>query len=524
MEYNRCEEKEGVTVKKMESFIGFIAEGQTVADLKATVANRSEYASIYPDSIHQVDQTVLFMMKGEHVKKLCIVGDSSPIFSEIAGEIVNTIPGPKVKVADLSVENSKVIRKYFDFANPKAMSGAAATIGLGDRLGLASPGHIRLIKQTKMHPILAQQSIRELNLTGRNYAGVMADAVWAVFQEDYRGGFGADGDHLKTPAEVGMALDNGYTMITLDCSEHINNVSVNDKTAIDQILAKIDPAQIKKLEQTFLGHEIKLQTGLALAFTPEKLKLNIAVYQQAVNFAIQIYSEFLKPLAGKVDFEVSIDETMTPTDPASHYFVAEQLTAAAVKINSMAPRFCGEFQKGIDYIGDLKQFAREYGEHDKIARHYGYKLSIHSGSDKFSVFPTLGKVREGYIHVKTAGTNWLEAVRVIIRTDPALYREMHKFALENLMEAKKYYHITADMNRVPNIDTLSDAQLADLMNQNDARQLIHIAYGLILTAKDKAGNSRFRDRIYSCLYQNEELYYEMLQNHIGKHIKLLGLM
>ena len=92
------------------------------------------------------------------------------------------------------------------------------------------------------------------------------------------------------------------------------------------------------------------------------------------------------------------------------------------------------------------------------------------------------------------------------------------------MEAKKYYHITADMNRVPNIDTLSDAQLADLMNQNDARQLIHIAYGLILTAKDKAGNSRFRDRIYSCLYQNEELYYEMLQNHIGKHIKLLGLM
>ena len=113
---------------------------------------------------------------------------------------------------------------------------------------------------------------------------------------------------------------------------------------------------------------------------------------------------------------------------------------------------------------------------------------------------------------------------MIIEADPALYREIHKFALENLAEAKKYYHISADMNRVPNIDTLSDAELKDLMNQNDARQLIHITYGLILQAKDSAGNSRFRDRIYACLHQHEDLYYEMLQKHIGKHLELLNLM
>lgn len=511
-------------MKKIEPFIRLIAEGKTVADLKSIVKSGSEYLYVYPDSIHQIDQTVLFMIKGEHVKKLYVVGDGSPIFMEITGEILNPSADLKVKVADLTIENSKIIQKYFDFTNPKSMASASATIGLGDRLGLASPGHIRLIKKTKARPILAQQSIRELNLTGRNYAAVMADAVWAVFQEDYRDGFGADGDHLKTPAEVKMALDNGYTMITLDCSEHINNVSCDDSAAIDQILRKIDPAQVKKLEQTFLGHDIRLKTGLTLNFTPEKLKLNIAIYQQAINFAIKIFNDLIEPLSGKVDFEISIDETMTPTDPISHYFVAEQLIAAGVKINSLAPRFCGEFQKGIDYIGNLSQFEKEYIEHDKIAQHFGYKLSIHSGSDKFSVFPTIGKVSEGYIHVKTAGTNWLEAVRVIIQADPGLYREMHKFALEHLAEAKKYYHITADMNRVPNIDSLSDAELADLMNQNDARQLIHITYGLILMAKDNAGKSVFRDRIYACLYQNEELYYEMLQNHIGKHIKLLGLM
>ena len=126
----------------------------------------------------------------------------------------------------------------------------------------------------------------------------------------------------------------------------------------------------------------------------------------------------------------------------------------------------------------------------RYAEHFGYKLSIHSGSDKFAVFPIIGRETKGRVHVKTAGTNWLEAVKVIIIADPGLYREMHQFALESLAEAKKYYHIKGDPAKIADLKSLSDEQLKDLMRQDDARQVIHITYGLILQAKDAQGNSR----------------------------------
>jgi hypothetical protein len=81
--------------------------------------------------------------------------------------------------------------------------------------GLSTPGHLRLIKGFKVRPVLAQQSIRELNLTGRNYPEVLADVVWAVFQEDYQVGFGADGDHLKTFEDIKMALNCGFTLLRI---------------------------------------------------------------------------------------------------------------------------------------------------------------------------------------------------------------------------------------------------------------------------------------------------------------------
>lgn len=509
-------------MKQIEPFISKVLEGKVIDQLKEFAQSELSHI-IYPESIHQFDGATLFITKFNNDKKLWIIGEKSPLFEEFKGQIIE-VAGTKIKEAPLDAPNSKVIRKYFSFTNPISLSSRKASMGLGDRLGLASPGHIRLFKKTNVSPVLAQQSIRELNLTGRNYAGVMADAVWAVFQEDFRNGFGADGDHLKTPDEVKMALDEGFTMITLDCSEHINNVEAGDTKKIDELYKLLPEDICSKVESKFLNQEFTLKTGLKIRFTPEKLKLNMAIYQEAIDFAIDIYNSLLKPIANKVDFEVSIDETMTPTDPAAHYFVSAQLIAAGVNVNSVAPRFCGEFQKGIDYMGDLVQFEREYKEHQQIADHFGYKMSIHSGSDKFSVFPIIGRECGGHIHVKTAGTNWLEAVRVIVKTDPELYREMHEFALNNLAEAKKYYHITADMSRIPALNTLTDAQLPSLMDQNDARQLIHITYGLILQAKDNNDAPRFRDRIYNCLYRNEDLYCEALEKHIGKHLQLLKLM
>lgn len=499
-----------------------IGAGKDPAVLSSLAGRHREWG-VYPASFHAAQGTVVFMRREGAMKSLVAAGKTGPLYQELEGSEAEGAP-VAVKVCPLSVANSKVIRRYFPFTNPVSLAKAKTTIGLGDRLGLASGGHLRLLRQyPAVRPVLAQQSMRELNLTGRTYEEVLADAVWAVFQEDYQLGFGADGDHLKKPAEVQTALAAGYTMITLDCSEHIRNLRPDQTAEIERLYAALPPAERSRLEEAFLGQTFKLKTGLAFRFTPESLRYNAAVYQEAINFAVGIYHELLKPLTEPVDFELSIDETETPTAPLSHFFVAAQLGAAGVKVNSLAPRFCGEFQKGVDYRGDLAQFTGEYQEHTKIAEHFGYKLSIHSGSDKFAVFPVIGRESKGHVHVKTAGTNWLEAVKVIISADPALYREIHRFALEHLEEAKRYYHVSADPERIPALSALRDGELPALMAMDDARQLIHITYGLILTAKAADGRYLFRDRIYTCLLENEELYYRFLADHIGKHLEKLGL-
>lgn len=501
-------------MQQLESLFQFIKSQPDVASVKARIQqDPALVATVYESSVHALNGTVLFLAGRKSVKRLYACGAGTGLFQELEGMAI----AADVKECELTVANSLTLRKYFPFTNPVALAGHATTIGLGDRLGLATPGHLQTVKSFNVRPVLAQQSIRELNLTGRTYAEVLADAVWAVFQEDYQGGFGADGDHLKTPDEVRMALDNGYTMITLDCSEHIKNIPSASDPAVETHYGSLDAAEKSRLEAKFLGKTFEAG-GLKITFSPELLRYNAAVYQRAINFAIGIYQQILKPLSRPVDFEVSIDETQTATDPASHFFVALQLVEAGVKVVSLAPRFCGEFQKGVDYQGDIEQFEKEFKEHFQIAEHFGYKVSVHSGSDKFSIFPIVGRESGGKLHVKTAGTNWLEAVRVIAAADPGLYREMHRYALEHFGEAKKYYHVTTDLARIPNIDGLSDASLPELLYQKDARQLLHITYGLILLSKDE---HRFRERIYDCLAKNEDLYAKYLRWHIGNHLRTL---
>jgi hypothetical protein len=175
--------------------------------------------------------------------------------------------------------------------------------------------------------------------------------------------------------------------------------------------------------------------GATLAYTSQALKKDVLIYDAAINFMVAIFRKYIAPLDRAVDFEISIDETATPTSPEAHYLVANELRDRGATIFSMAPRFCGEFQKGIDYIGDIAQFERELASHAAIAVHFEYKLSIHSGSDKFSVFPLIGQYTNGLFHIKTAGTNWLEAVRVVAKVNPSLYRRMHQYALEHFAEA-----------------------------------------------------------------------------------------
>ena len=184
----------------------------------------------------------------------------------------------------------------------------------------------------------------------------------------------------------------------------------------------------------------------------------------------------------------------------------------------MAPRFCGEFQKGIDYIGDISQFEKEFTLHAAIADHFGYRLSIHSGSDKFSVFPIIEKETNGRVHVKTAGTNWLEALRLVAKKSPELLQEMYTYALENFDEARKLYHVTTDLSLLPTPGNLSPEELEKLLVENDTRQVLHITYGILLNAKNSDGSFLFKDRFFDLLDREEDAYADILKSHFHNHL------
>lgn len=477
-------------------------------DYLSNPSGNPEKYGIYPKSINKAGETTVFMAKENGEDILVAVGES-----RFSGKREGNLCA-----APLTHENAAVLRALFPFTAPVRVLGKEKTFGVGDRLGNACVGHIRVFEQYgDVFPVFAQQSIRELTLTERTYENVLDCATFSVYREGFRRGFGADGDHLKRPEDVKNALALGFTMITLDCSDHIRN----DIGAMTDQQVNAEYRADPELEALYLNRAFEIGEGITLTFSPDELKRIVLIYGKAIAFAASIYDTFFKNGTASADFEISIDETATPTTPLQHFFVANELTRRRVQFATVAPRFCGEFQKGIDYIGDLAQFEKELEVHSVIARHFGYKLSIHSGSDKFSVFPLIGKKTKGVFHVKTAGTNWLEAMRVVAMTDPRLYREVHKFALESFPAASQYYHVTTKLENIPDVDSLGDSELPDLFRQNDARQLIHITYGLILTAKNADGSDRFKTRLYRLWRENEEAYCGALLSHIGRHLELL---
>ncbi|GHU68883.1 hypothetical protein FACS189450_00670 [Spirochaetia bacterium] len=458
--------------------------------------------NVYKNSIHRSGSIEVFMAADNGGN--FIISDKAAGFSGIA------VDGGKVR-SELNHENAQVLRRFFPWAAPSPVLRKERSFGLGDRLGIATTGHIDVFKHYDAYPVFAQQSIRELALTGRSYEEVLDAATFAVFRENFQKEWGADGDHLKTVKDIEYALSLGFTMITLDCSEHIKS-GITPRNASQAAAA---------YREKYLGKKFDLGEGLVLEISTAELNQAVAIYSQAINFIIDIYNKFFVNAGNKADFEISIDETSEPTTPIQHFFVAKELVDAGVSFATIAPRFCGEFQKGIDYKGNLNQFSQELHAHAIIARHFKYKLSIHSGSDKFSVFTSIADETRGIFHVKTAGTNWLEAMCVVSELDADLYRNVHKYALEVFNEAAAYYHVTTDLSRIPDADTLDDEDMPSLFTNNDVRQLIHITYGLILCAKNADGSFRFRDKLYKLWIDNEGAYKNALIKHISKHLNLL---
>ena len=424
-----------------------------------------------------------------------------------------------VHVCPVHHANAERLRAVLPNAAPSPLAAKDATFGTGDRLGLAGPGHLAVFRRCAASPVLAQQSLRELTLTSRTYEEVLDSSTWAVFGEGWRDAWGADGDHLKTEEWVRRALAIGYTMITADVSDFIRGewAARSDAEALAQ-WRTLDAGVRRGLEERYLSNAFPVDTGEAVRFTPAELARTALVYGEAVDHAARLYRACVAEKgAGRFDFELSIDETATPTTPQAHVFMARECSRQGVAISSLAPRFVGEFQKGIDYLGDVGAFEASFATHAAICRALGHRISVHSGSDKFSVFPAIGRLSRGRFHVKTAGTSWLEALRAVAAADPGLFRDLYAHARRTYDNARKLYHVTPDLARLPDAAGLPAAAAAALLDDRDARQVLHITYGEMLAVAD------LKRGLFGVLAGAADAYAAALERHIGRHLESLGV-
>ena len=460
--------------------------------------------SAYPRSIVDREGVTYLLARGNQGKTLVILGEATGFTGEGFGE---------ARLCPLAPANAEALRQRLPWLRPRPL-GLATSAGCGDRLGLATPGHVRAVRGTGIAPIFAQQSMRENARTGRTPQQVLDDAMWGLFQEGWRDPWGADADHLKTTDDVELCLAAGYTFFTVDPGDHVDNDA--HTAPMPELVAKVHALPWESLADSppglharYLGRSFKLE-GLALTFDELSLARAAAKYGRAIAHTARMYHH-LAAQAAEFELEVSVDETETPTSPLEHFFIAGELRRLGVRWVSLAPRYVGRFEKGVDYIGDLAVFDAEVAGHATIARTMGpYKLSLHSGSDKFSIYPILARHAGQRVHLKTAGTSYLEALRAIARVDPALFRQILALARERYNRDRATYHVSAEVARVPAPDALTDAELPDLLDRFDAREVLHVTFGSVL--------DRFGPRFREALDVHEEAHYAALETHFRRHL------
>ncbi|MBN1523711.1 MAG: hypothetical protein JW904_04440 [Spirochaetales bacterium] len=475
-----------------------------------------DQTKVYIQSLYKKNSLLFGIAKIGRDKFLFIAGKES--FSVLYSGTVENLSGIFLQKVAYTFENAELLKKDFPFTAPISLREKQTTVGCGDRLGCCSVGHIHVAKRFDFYPVLAQQSIRELNFTKRTYKNVTSDVVFMVFQEGYEKGYGADGDHLKTMDDINTALDADMPMITLDLSEVMNPDAGNyPPEKIKEEFAKIDPKEQERIISTYADKTFVFGKS-KIAVSMNEAKKCAVMYESALDFAKEVDTHLTNRRGTKYDLEISIDETTYPTLPEHHLFIIKELLYRGVTVNSLAPRFIGEFQKAIDYIGNINEFKQQFSTHCDIAKAHGdYKVSVHSGSDKFSVYPPIGKYTHLRLHLKTAGTSWLEAMRCISVCNAELYRKMHKKAFAYFPEASKFYHITADLTKIKEIDEVSDKDLPKFLEQDESRQLLHITYGGLVN------DPEIREEFFNTLTDNEEKLIEILEKHFTKHVSLLGI-
>lgn len=372
------------------------------------------------------------------------------------------------------------------------------SFGVGDRFAHQAKAQLRAFQLLAEKGVVVapvwNKSNREHTFIGSHPQSVFDAAQAAIQSAGWTQGWHVDADHIRLETvDKFMACSDFFT---IDVADSIA------KPAAPEALA----AFVAKHPE--LVGEIRI-AGIDAPFSLLESELNriAGKYLLAVQDAGKIYRHIAAAKGGEHKFiaEVSMDETDAPQTPPELLVILALLADEGVRLQTIAPKFTGRFNKGVDYVGDLAQFEREFNDDLAVIAHavarYGLpknlKLSVHSGSDKFSLYPIIRRAlqRTGAgLHLKTAGTTWLEEMIGLSEAGGdglKLAKEIYGYALEHIDELCGPYATVIDIDRakLPSAATVNGwtgAQLANALRHipghpefnPSVRQLIHVSFKL----------------------------------------------
>jgi hypothetical protein len=369
------------------------------------------------------------------------------------------------------------------------------SFGTGDRFAHQGEAQLRAIIKAKEAGIdltpVWNKSHREHTTIKSEPRQTLQEARDAVTKLGWKGDFFVDADHINLNNVEHFLKSSNF--FTIDVADYIGKKV--DAKLIDNFIND---------NKRYIGN-LKIP-GISEPFKITKIELEeiAGKYLYAVNEAEKIFLHIAEN-KGIDQFvaEVSMDEVDEPQTPVELFFILSALSRVNLPLQTIAPKFTGRFNKGVDYVGDIKQFAREFEEDllviDFAIKEFGLpdnlKLSVHSGSDKFSIYPVMGELIKKHnkgIHVKTAGTTWLEEViGLALAGGNALeiVKTIYKRGLSRFDELCGPYATVIDIDKsklpTPNdIDTWDGEKFANTLRHDQQhpdynlnfRQLIHVSY------------------------------------------------
>lgn len=367
------------------------------------------------------------------------------------------------------------------------------SFGVGDRFGMEGKAQLAAVKKAEEAGIqvtpIWNKSHREHKTVGTKPESVRREADQAIKSLSYQGKYFVDADHINR--ENVDAFIPFSDFFTIDVAKYIGRSAEADE--INKFLEYIGKYR-KELEID--GIESKKVSASEL----DKI-LNTFLF--AMKKAGEIYHYIRSQKKEDFLVEVSIDEVENPQSPVELFFILAALSFYEVPLTTIAPKFTGRFSKGVDYDGDLQQFSKEF-EEDLLVINYAIgefgfsealKLSVHSGSDKFSIYPVMNQLIKKHnagLHLKTAGTTWLEEIIGLAESEGNGFRfaaDVYEKALERYDELTEPYRnvLKIDKNTLPSPEEVRKGKgedFAQALTHDESsegynphlRQLMHCAY------------------------------------------------